>query len=289
MVRHGLQVLARNIGNALGNKTKFVVISPSDRRASPRTSADSTLFVVYPHRDRVGLLRTVVEVVSGRYGLNLSAIHSRPDALGAFRFFLEVEGHMSDPTLVACFDTLRGVFSGEQVEVVVVGSYPRTTFIEQRITDVAIFDAPGADSTWLVDLLSRCGRRVHRIKAKNEHDSARTTDLSDVQAVILHGPWHGNKQEFAELVSSMHSGQLLVAVSDDLEAAIDAMGSVADREIERLAMRHVQEHGGVSDRGCTLEFATIVGSGDLADEFEATLYKHGARIRYRGEAGSVTP
>lgn len=148
--RHGLRVIADDIGNIKENKTKFAVIASAQERASRRTGADSTLCVVYPRRDRVGLLRTVVEVVSGQYGLNLSAIHSRPDTRGAFRFFLEVEGHMSDASLVGCVDSLRNELRGEDVDVVVVGSYPRTSFIEKRLEKVVLgqsTDVAEPDST----------------------------------------------------------------------------------------------------------------------------------------------
>ena len=56
------------------------------------TGTDATSFVIYPHRDRIGLLEDILHLISREGGLNLSSIHSRPDTKGAFGFISRSKG-----------------------------------------------------------------------------------------------------------------------------------------------------------------------------------------------------
>jgi prephenate dehydratase len=98
--QYGLEVLARGIGNPPQNKTKFAVLG--DRFHAP-TGTDATSVVIYPHRDRIGLLEDILHLISRDGGLNLSSIHSRPDTKGGFRFYIEVEGHAEDLAVARCW------------------------------------------------------------------------------------------------------------------------------------------------------------------------------------------
>ena len=267
LIRHGLCVLARDIGNVQANKTKFVVFTCADGQPSARTGADSTLCVVYPHRDRVGLLRTVVEVISGEFGLNLSAIHSRPDAQGAFRFFLEVEGHMQDPTLLKCFERLRAALGGDHVDVVVVGSYPRTTFIEQNIRSVAVMADADSDRNWWNALLNRCGYHVHEFAALDVN--AMREHLSEVQVVMVFGPAHQVVSTLGKLLPLLQPGQLLAVITDHLDQVCQRLASEMPEGVESMVMC-----GGADGFG----IAACSSAQALAGEFEAALYKHGAKF-----------
>ncbi len=99
-----MEVLARGIGNPPQNKTKFAVLG--ERYHAP-TGTDATSFVIYPHRDRIGLLEDILHLISRESGLNLSSIHSRPDTKGGFRFYIEVEGHVEDGTVAQCLAAME--------------------------------------------------------------------------------------------------------------------------------------------------------------------------------------
>ena len=115
--QYGLHILAQDIGNVQRNKTRFAVLGAAAEAYHAPTGNDATALVIYPHRDRIGLLEDILAVLSKAYGLNLSSIHSRPDTRGAFRFYMEVEGHLEDPTVAACMAALTKQLGDEEVEV----------------------------------------------------------------------------------------------------------------------------------------------------------------------------
>lgn len=268
MRRHGLSIVAADIGNTKANKTKFAVLKPRDVRPTLATGADTTLCVVYPHRDRVGLLRTVVDVVSDRFGLNLSAIHSRPDAQGSFRFYLEIEGHESDPTLVRCFDTLRAELSAEHVDVVVVGSFPRTTFIEHFIKRVSVQSDETGNGEWLEAFLPHGGYDVVR------------GDCVDCDAVVLSGSASGMAARAQAAVARLSPGQLLVVDCECQERALAAALEVAPAGVEVLGLNVLPSDGGPDERKRHVVFIHTDRSDSLSSELEAMFYKQGARLSY---------
>jgi prephenate dehydratase/prephenate dehydrogenase len=114
----GLEVLARDIEDEQGNVTRFVAIGRDD---APRTGSDRTSLCVHDVPNKPGVLDHILQVMSRR-GLNLSKIESRPTRkqLGAYVFYIDVEGHRED-------EALRGAIADLQQEcsVTVLGSYPR--------------------------------------------------------------------------------------------------------------------------------------------------------------------
>jgi len=114
----GLEVLARDIEDEKENVTRFVVIRAQD---AERTGNDRTSLCVHDVPNRPGVLDHVLHVLA-RGGLNLSRIESRPTRkrLGAYQFYIDVEGHREDAALRAAVEELS-----QECRVTVLGSYPR--------------------------------------------------------------------------------------------------------------------------------------------------------------------
>jgi prephenate dehydratase/prephenate dehydrogenase len=114
----GLEVLARDVEDEKGNVTRFVAVGRED---APRTGTDRTSLCVHDVPNKPGVLDHVLHVLA-RHGLNLSKIESRPTRkkLGAYLFYIDVEGHRED-------ESLRGAIAELEKEcrVTVLGSYPR--------------------------------------------------------------------------------------------------------------------------------------------------------------------
>lgn len=115
-----LEVLADAIGDNPAAVTRFVLVSQSLTPPAP-TGADKTSIIVELPDDHPGGLLELLEQFATR-GVNLSSLSSRPigDALGRYRFVIDLDGHITDERVA---DALLGVrrFSPQ---VQFLGSYP---------------------------------------------------------------------------------------------------------------------------------------------------------------------
>ena len=115
---YGLNTLMKGIEDENNNTTRFLVIGDQD---IPPSGDDSTLMLLAaPHRP--GGLRRMLQPFEDA-GVSMTRIESRPSRVGLWEyvFFIDVNGHQSDPTLAPVLDELR-----ELVPLVkVLGSYPR--------------------------------------------------------------------------------------------------------------------------------------------------------------------
>jgi prephenate dehydratase len=130
---YGCEVLESGIENIPENETRFVWLErvPESREGSSgRGSGDSRGGESGPHKtsvvfwglpDRPGALVGMLQEFARR-DINLTKIESRPRKLGLGRyiFFVDLEGHATDPDVVSALYTI-----GSAVETLrVLGSYP---------------------------------------------------------------------------------------------------------------------------------------------------------------------
>ena len=152
--RYGLDVLARNISDTASNTTRFVVVGHS---LPAPTGWDKTSLVVYIDENRPGALLNLLEIFAER-GINLTRLESRPTKaeLGAYCFFLDVEGHLADERVGDALAAIRRTHR----DVRILGSYRRSgarrTDEAERIQrdDEAYREA----ATWLDDWRHRIVR-----------------------------------------------------------------------------------------------------------------------------------
>jgi chorismate mutase/prephenate dehydratase len=115
---YNLRPVARRIQDNLHNTTRFLVIG---RQSPERGTADKTS-LLFSIKDEVGILHRILGCFASR-GVNVTKIESRPTKKRAwdYIFFLDVEGHLSEPRLSEAFDELRHYTQF----VKILGSYPR--------------------------------------------------------------------------------------------------------------------------------------------------------------------
>ena len=127
---HDLDVLAEDIGNNPNAVTRFVLVSRTVP-TPPATGADKTSIIAELPDNRAGALLDMLEQFATR-GVNMSLLESRPigDALGRYRFIIDLDGHILDERVA---DALLGLkrFSPS---VIFLGSYPRA---DQRAITVS--------------------------------------------------------------------------------------------------------------------------------------------------------
>lgn len=148
---YDLEVLAERIGDNANAVTRFVLVT-RDLALPERTGADKTSLIVELPSDAPGALLELLEQFSTR-GVNLSLLASRPigDALGRYRFVIDLDGHAHDERVA---DALLGVrrFSPN---VIFLGSYPRADEehirVQQKYDDENFVEA----RDWLRALISQ--------------------------------------------------------------------------------------------------------------------------------------
>ena len=127
---YDLEVLATDIGDNAHAVTRFVLVGRDARLPQP-TGADKTSVIVELPDDSAGRLLEMLEQFATR-SVNLSLIQSRPigDALGRYRFVVDLDGHVRDERVA---DALLGLkrFSPH---VIFLGSYPRADRREITVT-----------------------------------------------------------------------------------------------------------------------------------------------------------
>ena len=142
--------LAANIEDNPNAVTRFVLVSRTTQLPEP-TGADKTSLIAELPEDRSGALLELLEQFSTR-GINLSLLQSRPigDALGRYRFVIDLDGHILDERVA---DALLGLrrFSPN---VIFLGSYPRADTVpvdfDARYDDEVFIEA----RDWLRGLIS---------------------------------------------------------------------------------------------------------------------------------------
>ncbi|MDH5178778.1 MAG: prephenate dehydratase [Gammaproteobacteria bacterium] len=115
---YGLNILSRNIEDQVNNTTRFLVIG---KRATPPSGDDKTSLLLITD-NKPGALYRMLEPLA-RNGISMTRIESRPSGQGMWNyvFFVDVEGHQSEPALAKALQDLAET----STKVKVLGSYPR--------------------------------------------------------------------------------------------------------------------------------------------------------------------
>lgn len=139
--RLNVSVLADDVGDNPQAETRFVLVRKGGE-VPPRTGADKTSIIAELPDDGPGRLLEMLEQFATR-GVNMSLLESRPigDAMGRYRFVIDLDGHIHDERVA---DALMGLrrFSPK---VIFLGSYPRANGhrpeVSSRYTDEAFVEA----------------------------------------------------------------------------------------------------------------------------------------------------
>lgn len=278
----GLKVIAQGIGNTPNNKTRFAVLSGTREVASapgglgPSPTPHATAIAIYPRYNRLGFLEDIVQILSSRYHVNLCSIHSRPDALGAFRFYLELEGSEQEPPIVESLAALRKQFEGEDVQVVSFGSYPRFPFVERSIRSVGIVGGTGAMGQWFKRYFEELGLKVYISGRATPMTYEACVELADV--VLVNVPIAHTEEMIRRLGPQCRPGQLLVDNTSIKAGPVAAMLASSHPDVEVLGMHTVFGPAIAHVRHQNVIFTRTERSKERAVEFENLFYSKGARI-----------
>jgi prephenate dehydratase len=127
-----LEVLASDVADIADAVTRFLLVRRPGVLPEP-TGADRTSLVAVT-ADRIGALSEVLTELALRE-INLTRIESRPTKgrLGEYRFFLDVEGHVTDERVAHALSALRR----RCTHVRFLGSYPRADQVRATVLPAA--------------------------------------------------------------------------------------------------------------------------------------------------------
>jgi chorismate mutase/prephenate dehydratase len=120
---HGLAVARRQVQDQARNFTRFLVIGKA--QAEPTGRDRCSLLAILD--DGPGALLRLLGPLADR-GLNLSRIESHPTRRRPweYAFFLDLDGHPSEPAVAAALEELRGACASLKV----LGAYPKAEALE---------------------------------------------------------------------------------------------------------------------------------------------------------------
>ncbi len=278
MAQYNLPILARDIGNVNNNKTRFTLLGPSTASYHAPTGKDATAFVIYPPSDRMGILEEILAVISREYRLNLSSIHSRPDTHGAFRFYMEIEGHLEESAVAACLAALERQLSPDEVQIHTFGSYPRCPFHEPRLRTIGIIGGTGQMGQWFQRFFAPAGYEVLISGRRTPLTYEQCIAQSD--AVIINVPIKNTVDTINQVGPWFRPRQLIADNTSIKTQPVAAMLEAVPEGVEVLGMHTVFGPAVTSLHGQHVVFTRTEASGDLSREFENIFYKYGAKITY---------
>lgn len=151
---YGLTVLNKNIGDADGAVTRFVLVSKPGAIPAP-TGFDRTSLAAFIGIDHAGALLEVLTEFAVR-GVNLTFIQSRPTGreLGHYHFIIDAEGHINDARVGDALTGLRRICE----DIRFLGSYPRADKVVPTTSKSSSDDSFKSSNSWLEDV--RKGRAI---------------------------------------------------------------------------------------------------------------------------------
>jgi prephenate dehydratase len=122
-----LRVLATGVADVLDARTRFLLVRLPGTLPEP-TGADRTS-VVAAATNRTGALAELLTELASR-GINLTKLDARPtrNNFGEYRFFIDFEGHVSEPRIGDALAALR-----RRCNVRFLGSHPRADDVRSTV------------------------------------------------------------------------------------------------------------------------------------------------------------
>lgn len=268
------------------NATRFILIKRIDSNfPSPRSNLDSadliTSILIHPGSDRKGLLLEMLSIISGRFSANLSAIHSRPDGLGGFVFYLELSLNNKNERLEDLLSALIEYCkkeTGGRAHISVLGTYFRDPFFTSQINTVGIIGGEGAMGKWFRSFYQSIGLEVISIDMSSSLNEIE--QLKSASVVIFSVPMHLLKDAVETYKQYIPKNALVV---ENCSVKNIALSTLTEKFKETNEVLGIHTMFGPSIESLKRENVIITKteySGAISEEFEQIFYKGGAILHH---------
>lgn len=269
ILTQGLVVRDENL--VKNNRTRFAVLG---RKIPASSGYDGTVIVTTPLRDRVGLLHDILEEFESR-NINLLDLRSdtEVDTQRLF-FYIEMEGHIHDSQVNAAIERIKALIEDPN-SVKVLGSFPRVDMRQHKIKRVG-FIGTGPMSVWFQERLAREGIQTYL--------TGRTSTLRpeqmipQVDVVILCVPISVGNQVLQQYAKLLQPGQALILLAGEATETLQRALEYTAPDVEIMAVHNLWGPNATNMKNKNVIIIKTDRSGELCQEFENFLYKHGAHI-----------
>ena len=283
LINNGLELLNKSINNVAGNKTRFAIIAAADAKTPwSKTQAltnYTTSIAMDPGRDRQGILQEMLQVISVEHHCNITSIHSRPDQRGGFVFFLDIEGHSSQPHVQGALDGLESFCrdtTGQTARLSCFGSYRSEPFHSLPFAKIGIIGAKGAMGSWFSNFFKTLG--LETIECDLDSDTSLEEVVSNSEVVIISTPMSEVTNISKKLAKLVSAGQLIVENASIKSSSVPVLEDVLPDTVELLGIHTMFGQSINSLRDQNIIITKTKSSGKKAQAFEDLLYKQGARL-----------
>ena len=267
---YGLTIRAREI--VPHNRTRYAVLGPTP---APRTGYDATTLVTTPIKDRVGILVDLLNEFTKR-SINLIDMQTETDPQSQkLQFFIEFEGHLSDERVRVAIDRIEHQIIQEPGSIRVLGSFPRVDMRVKRIKTFG-FIGSGEMSLWFAERLKSEG---YETMITGRHSALRPEEMiPQVEVVVICVPISATPAAVAEYGPLLAENQGLILLAGEAENVLDTALAHTKEGVEVLLVHNLWGPQAATMKDKNASVVRTARSGVLSSEFEAFLYKHGAKI-----------
>lgn len=271
ILAQGLVVRDENL--VKNNRTRFAVLG---REIPAASGYDGTIIVTTPLRDRVGLLHDILEEFESR-NINLLDLRSDTDVdTQRLFFYIEMEGHIHDPQVNAAINRIKAIIEDPN-SVKVLGSFPRVEIRQHKIKRVG-FIGTGPMSTWFQERLAREGIETFLTGRTSELRPEQM--IPQVDVVIPCVPISAGAQVLLQYAKLLQPGQALILLAGEATETLQKALEYTAPKVEIMAIHNLWGPNAKNMKNKNAIIIKTDRSGELCQEFENFLYKHGAHLTH---------
>ena len=269
---YGLTIRAREI--VPHNRTRYAVLGQAP---APRTGYDATTMITTPIKDRVGILAELLNEFTKR-SINLIDMQTETDPQSQkLQFFIEFEGHLSDERVRLAIERIEHQIIQEPGSVRVLGSFPRVDMRVKRIKTFG-FIGSGDMSLWFAERLKSEGYETMITGRKSALRPEAMIPRVDV--VVICVPISATAAAITEYGPLLANNQGLILLAGEAENVLHTALAHTKEGVEVLLVHNLWGPQAATMKDKNASVVRTVRSGVLSSEFEAFLYKHGAKISH---------